>query len=184
MTGRHPAVFLDRDGVLNEAIVRNGNPYSPSSLEEVRIAPEARAACSQLRMAGLTTVMVTNQPEVARGTITLQRAEMICQIVAEEVGIDAVRMCPHDDGDHCGCRKPAPGMLLDAAENLYLDLEASYLVGDRWNDVEAGRQAGVRTALLQRKYGNEQAVVADFADKSLLTVVEWIISSLSAERAE
>jgi D-glycero-D-manno-heptose 1,7-bisphosphate phosphatase len=114
-SGGRAAVFLDRDGVLNEAIVRDGCPLPPTAVGEVVIPDDVREACRRFADAGHVLVVVTNQPDIARGTTTWQAVDAINGHVTKELGLDAVYVCPHDDGDACGCRKPAPGLLLDAA---------------------------------------------------------------------
>src|SRR5215469_1797085 len=146
------AVFLDRDGVLNEAVVRDGEPYPPSSVAELVILPEVRPALLSLRNAGFVLIGISNQPDVRRGKITKQEVEAINAAVCTRLPLEEIRTCFHDDRDHCSCRKPEPGMLLDAARIHELDLPASFMVGDRWRDVEAGSRAGCRTVFLDCGY--------------------------------
>jgi D-glycero-D-manno-heptose 1,7-bisphosphate phosphatase len=146
------AVFFDRDGVLNEAIVRDGVPNPPATLQELRIVPEARAVVSDVREAGWLAIVVSNQPDVARGTTTLECVEAIGAALAQQTGIDATYICPHDDADGCDCRKPKPGLLLRAAHEHDIDLSGSVLVGDRGKDIACGRAAGVTTIFLDRGY--------------------------------
>jgi D-glycero-D-manno-heptose 1,7-bisphosphate phosphatase len=151
-----PAVFLDRDGVLNEAVLRDGRPHPPDTPDEVVLRPGVATACARLRAAGFALVMVTNQPDIARGTTTRAGVDRINDHLVAELGLDAACVCPHDDADGCGCRKPAPGLILDAADRLDLDLGASLMVGDRWRDVAAGAAAGVSTVWVRSTY-REQA---------------------------
>src|SRR5262249_48047322 len=104
------AIFLDRDGVLNRAIIREGKPYSPSNVAELEIFPDAPCACEQLGSEGFLRIVVTNQPEVARGTLSRQAVEIIHQALRGKVPLDDVRTCYHDDADQCPCRKPRPGL--------------------------------------------------------------------------
>ena len=146
------AVFLDRDGVLNEAIVRAGKPYPPGTAADFRIYPEAAPVCLSLREAGFVLIVVTNQPDVARGT---QRREVIDGFhdrLRAEVPLDDILCCFHDDADGCACRKPGPGLLVAGANQWNVDLGQSFLVGDRWRDVEAGRRAGCATVFIDRGY--------------------------------
>lgn len=144
LTGR--AVFLDRDGVLNRAPAdADGIVRPPATVERFEIVPGALEACDLLRAGGYTLVVVTNQPDVPRGRLTRATVEEMNRIVANSLGLDDIRVCYHDDGDHCACRKPAPGMLLDAAGERGLDLSRSFIIGDSWRDVEAGHRAGCRT---------------------------------------
>jgi D-glycero-D-manno-heptose 1,7-bisphosphate phosphatase len=176
----HAAVFLDRDGVLNKTIVRHGCPLPPKAVDEVVIAADVREACRRLADAGLLLVVVTNQPDIARGTTTREGVDAINGHVAGELGLDAVYVCPHDDGDACGCRKPAPGMLLDAAEDWGVDLTRSLMVGDRWRDIEAGRRAGVTTVWVRSDYGESPPAAPDYVVDRLLDVVSFATSSATA----
>jgi D-glycero-D-manno-heptose 1,7-bisphosphate phosphatase len=151
-----PAVFLDRDGVLNEAVLRDGRPHPPTTADELVLRPGVAAACARLREAGYLLVMVTNQPDIARGTTTRAAVDRINDHLVAELGLDAVAVCPHDDADTCACRKPAPGLILEAAERLGVDLGASLMVGDRWRDIAAGAAAGVTTVWVRSTY-REQA---------------------------
>ena len=146
------AVFLDRDGVLNEAIVRNGKPYPPASVSELVIIPDAGECLAELRNAGFLLIVVSNQPDVARGTQTLQAVEQIHSAMRSKLTLDAIYVCYHDSDENCTCRKPKPGMLLTAAADHDIDLPASYMIGDRWRDVDAGAGAGCRTVLIDRGY--------------------------------
>ena len=142
-SGRQVAVFLDRDGVLNRSIIRDGRPHPPSTLEEFSILPGVLEACETLRRAGFVLLVVTNQPDIARGVQDRAVVDEFHEILLRTLPIDAVYVCPHDDVDRCECRKPGPGMLLEAARDLNLNLGGSVMVGDRWRDVEAGRRAGL-----------------------------------------
>jgi D-glycero-D-manno-heptose 1,7-bisphosphate phosphatase len=169
-------VFLDRDGVLNEAIVRNGRPVPPTTVDEVVIPDGVTEACRRLSDAGFLLIVVTNQPDIARGTTTWQAVDTINAHLTDQLGLDAVRICPHNDGDACGCRKPAPGLLLSAAEELGLDLDCSLMVGDRWRDVEAGRRAGVTTVWLRSEYREPAPHLPDHVVDRLLDVVPLVTS--------
>ncbi|MGH7264689.1 MAG: HAD-IIIA family hydrolase, partial [Candidatus Rokuibacteriota bacterium] len=139
-------MFLDRDGVLNDAIVRDGRPYPPASLRELTIPDEVPRALAALKSAGLPLIAVSNQPDVARGAQAREVVEQLnAAILAAVPSLDAILVCYHDDADGCACRKPRPGLLLTAAETYRLDLQASFVVGDRWRDVAAGGRAGCVT---------------------------------------
>jgi D-glycero-D-manno-heptose 1,7-bisphosphate phosphatase len=147
---RNPAVFLDRDGVINEAIVgADGVARGPASAADLRVCPDAPEALGRLRAAGFLLVVVTNQPDLGRGLVSKVAVDEIHAVLREALPLDAVYCCPHGGSSPCACRKPAPGMVLDAASDLGIDLGASWLIGDRWVDVAAGAAAGVRTVLLQ-----------------------------------
>jgi len=169
------AVFLDRDGVLNVAPVRNGKPLSPNSLDELELLPGVREACAALKRAGFLLVVATNQPDIARRKIERAQVEAMNNYLKDELGIDDVAMCPHDDADGCLCRKPKPGLLLDAARHLGIDLTKSFMVGDRWRDVEAGRGAGCRTVFIDYGYDEKRPAQADVVTTSLAAAVPDIM---------
>lgn len=170
------AVFLDRDGVLNRALVRDGRPYPPADEGELELLPGVEEACAELRRAGFLLFVVTNQPDVARGTQRLDAVEAIHRRLAEALPLDEIVTCPHDDADECACRKPLPGMLLDAASRWDVDVAASFMVGDRWRDVEAGRRAGCRTVFLRRGYAEPVPEAPDAVVSDLREAARWILA--------
>jgi D-glycero-D-manno-heptose 1,7-bisphosphate phosphatase len=173
---RARAVFLDRDGVLNRAEVRGGRPYPPSSVEGLEILPGVGGALGRLRDAGYLLVGATNQPDVARGTQTREAVEAINAALLAALPLDEIRVC-YEDGDDCPRRKPNPGLLLEAAEERGIDLSSSFMVGDRWRDVEAGRRAGCRTVFLDLGYDERRPdPPADHTAADLPGAVAWILS--------
>jgi D-glycero-D-manno-heptose 1,7-bisphosphate phosphatase len=176
------AVFLDRDGVLNEAVMRDGKPYPPESADELEIVPEAPAALERLRSRGLLLIVVTNQPDVARGTQTLEAVTAIHQRLERELPLDDVLLCPHDDRDNCSCRKPKPGLILEGAARHGVDVKRSFLIGDRWRDIDAGASAGSKTIWIDRGYHErEPSLSADARVGSLGEAVTWILQQIDAE---
>jgi D-glycero-D-manno-heptose 1,7-bisphosphate phosphatase len=171
------AVFLDRDGVLNRPIIRDGRPYPPATLEEFSVLPEVPGACDRLRRAGFVLLVVTNQPDIARGVQDRAVVDEIHRQLLCTLPIDRVYVCPHDDVDGCDCRKPGPGMLLEAARDLGLNLANSFMVGDRWRDVEAGRRAGCRTVFVDRGYSEQTPTDPDAAVSDLGEAAAWILSA-------
>jgi len=174
------AVFLDRDGVLNKAIVREGKPYSPATLEDLVVPPDAEKALRALHNQGLRLVMVTNQPDITRGKVRRETVQQINQYLCRVLPIDAVEVCEHDDADDCECRKPRPGMLLRAAERDKILLSESFMVGDRWRDIEAGRRAGCRTILIGDGYAEGLTSAPDIAVASLSEAADWIVGQTDA----
>ena len=175
MSGRR-AVFFDRDGVLNRAIVRDGKPYPPANLEELAITEGAARALAQLTERGFLLLVVTNQPDVSRGTQSMDAVEEIHRAIAKELPVDEFLVCPHDDRDGCACRKPKPGLLHEAAARYGIDLANSYLIGDRWRDVEAGQAAGCRTVWIDGGYRERGPTVPpDVTVSSLNDAVESIL---------
>lgn len=150
------AVFLDRDGVINRAVVRDGKPYPPANVGEMEILPGVPAALNLLHEAGFMLIVVTNQPDVARGTTPKAVVEEINNYLTECLPIDEFRTCYHDNGDGCDCRKPLPGAFFAAAKQHDIDLPQSYMVGDRWRDTEAGRRAGCQTIFIDYGYAEKQ----------------------------
>lgn len=169
------AVFLDRDGVINRAIIRNGKPYPPQDVFELEILPGVESALVKLRNAGFCLIIVTNQPDVGRGTQTRENVEAIHSKLKERLPIDEIKVCYHDDAEKCGCRKPAPGMLIGAGEECELDLAESFMVGDRWRDIEAGIRAGCRTVFLDYGYDEKQPESQDACVGSLREAADWIL---------
>jgi D-glycero-D-manno-heptose 1,7-bisphosphate phosphatase len=146
------AVFLDRDGVINRALLRDGKPYPPANLAGLRILPGVREACRNLREAGFLLILITNQPDIARGKADTKEVSAIHDHLRRFLRLTEVKVCPHDDSAVCACRKPKPGLLLEAAREWGIDLTASYFVGDRWRDVEAGQRAGCRVMFIDYHY--------------------------------
>lgn len=164
---RRRAVFLDRDGVINETVVRDGRPYPPSSVEELTFSPGVAEAIEALRAAGFRIIVVTNQPDVATGAQRREIVEAIHERIRRLFGIDDIRVCYHLDQDDCACRKPKPGLLLEAANDWSVDLKRSFMVGDRWRDIEAGKAAGCKTILIGGGYAERQADAPDAVVGSL-----------------
>jgi D-glycero-D-manno-heptose 1,7-bisphosphate phosphatase len=171
------AVFLDRDGVLNRALVREGKPYPPANLSELEILPGVQEACSTLKRAGLGLIVITNQPDLSRGTMERGAVDAMNAEMRERLGLDDVRVCPHDDADRCDCRKPAPGLLLAAARDWRIALDRSVMVGDRWRDIESGRRAGCKTVFIDYGYSEQRPQAPDLVVGSLLDAVPWILET-------
>ncbi|MBJ7357586.1 HAD family hydrolase [Nocardioides sp.] len=142
MTAR-PGVFLDRDGVLNQAFVVDDVPTPPRRLEDFHLLPGVVETCRALADAGLALVVVTNQPDLARGALDPEALDAMHAVLREQLPLDDIVVCPHDGREGCWCRKPRPGMILDAARRLGLDLNRSVAVGDRWRDIDAAHRAGI-----------------------------------------
>jgi D-glycero-D-manno-heptose 1,7-bisphosphate phosphatase len=173
------AVFLDRDGVLNRAVIRGGKPYPPASLGELEIPPDVPGALAALKERGFLLLVVTNQPDVARGSQQRAVVERMHEALRAALPIDDFFVCYHDDKDICDCRKPKPGLLLQAARKYGLELRSSYLIGDRWRDIDAGQAAGCSTIWIDRGYterGPSQAPTARV--KSCLEAARWIVAEV------
>ena len=173
-----PAVFLDRDGVINRTIVCDGTPHPPSSCEQVEILPGVREALAELAAQRLPLIVVTNQPDVARGTQTREAVEAINALLMAELPLTRVYRCFHDTPDNCACRKPKPGLLHEAAAAYNIDLRRSFLVGDRWSDVAAGQAAGCTTFLIDLPYSQGQRCRPDYRVADLPEATKMILRLL------
>jgi D-glycero-D-manno-heptose 1,7-bisphosphate phosphatase len=186
--GKHEvkrAVFLDRDGVINRALERDGKPYPPTSLADFEILPGVPEACAKLKQAGFLLVVATNQPDVGRGTLAQSIVDSIHAHMAKVLPIDRVEVCfhPGKGASDCDCRKPKPGMLLRAARELGIDLAQSWMVGDRWRDVDCGHAAGCRTVFIDYGYDEALRQKPDFRVKNLLAAAELILDASKASGA-
>ena len=174
-----PAVFLDRDGVLIRTFVRNGVPHPPDHLSEMEVLPGIHEALKRLKDAGLELIVVTNQPDVARGTQPRETIEEMNAQLTRDLQLDGVFVCYHDNADGCTCRKPKAGLILQAAEAHGLDVAASFMVGDRWSDIAAGASAGCRTLLVDRPYSDRGRCAPDFVVDDLPAAAEIILQQLA-----
>jgi D-glycero-D-manno-heptose 1,7-bisphosphate phosphatase len=170
---RKRAVFLDRDGVLNRPVVRDGRPFPPALIAEFQLYPDTVDGCAQLKEAGFFLVVVTNQPDVGRGTQTRQIIDaMHARLRAAIPSLDAIEVCFHAGAAHgepCDCRKPKPGMLLRAAVAYGIDLSRSFLIGDRWRDVDCAHAAGCHAVFIDHGYQESlrekpELTVSSFSD--------------------
>lgn len=162
------AVFLDRDGVINRAIVRDGMPFPPRNLDELEILPGVTEALKKLHDGNYLLIVVTNQPDVARGTVKKEDVEQMNAHLLSILPLDDIKTCYHDSGDGCLCRKPLPGGLVEAAIEHDINLSKSFMVGDRWRDIEAGQTAGCKTFFINYRYAEKRPEMPDFIVSSLL----------------
>jgi D-glycero-D-manno-heptose 1,7-bisphosphate phosphatase len=167
------AAFLDRDGVLNATIMKNGTPCPPSNISEVEILPGVQSAIDLLIQKSYLPVVITNQPDVARGCIGLAEIEVINEYIGRKIGVSRFYVCPHDDIDECSCRKPKPGLILAAAKELEIDLSKSFLVGDRWRDIEAGQALGLPSYFIEYSYSEKVPKQPFVRVTSLLNAVRF-----------
>lgn len=175
------AVFLDRDGVLNRPVVRDGRPYPPADVEEFELYDNALAGCRRLKEAGFLLVVVSNQPDVGRGTQRRGTAEAINKKLANAIpSLDRIEVCFHagkDYGEVCNCRKPKPGMLLRAAAELGIGLRVSYMIGDRWRDIDCARAVGCYAIFIDRGYAES---LRERPDVTVTTFGEAVAAVLEA----
>jgi D-glycero-D-manno-heptose 1,7-bisphosphate phosphatase len=173
---RRRAIFLDRDGVINRAEIRDGKPYPPDSLAATEILPGVAEALKQLRAAAFLLIGVTNQPDVARGTQQKEVVEAINGALLSKLELDEIIVCFHDTADNCDCRKPKPGLITSAAAKYKIDVPRSFMVGDRWRDIEAGKAAGCKTIWLNQNYNEKVPTDPDYVARTLLETVPWILN--------
>lgn len=171
------AVFLDRDGVINANVERDGRPVAPTTMEEFRFLPGVEDAVRRMKEAGYLVIVCTNQPDVATGRTERATVDAMHELVRARLAVDDIRICFHTDAHGCACRKPKPGMLMEAARDHNIDLTASYMVGDRWRDVIAGRTAGCLTIFVDYGYKQDgpnepDAVVGSLSEAANL-ILKW-----------
>ena len=169
------AVFLDRDGVINKAIIKDSKPYPPSNVDAVEILAGVKISMEALQASNWMIIVITNQPDVARGTTSKKEVEKINNHLKNSLPIDLIYTCYHDDKDFCNCRKPKPGALTSVAKNNKIDLNNSYMVGDRWSDIEAGNRAGCKTFFINNYYNEKQPSNYTYQVKSLKEAVDIIL---------
>ena len=174
------AIFLDRDGVLNANVVRNGKPYAPRTIEAFHLLPGVAEAVQRIKAAGFLAIVVTNQPDVAAGLTSRSIVDAMHVKLRQALPLDDIKVCWHRDQDGCSCRKPKPGLLFEAAAEWDIDLGSSYMIGDRWRDIEAGQAAGCTTILVDHGLVQEHATNPDLTTGSLADAVAII---LARERA-
>jgi D-glycero-D-manno-heptose 1,7-bisphosphate phosphatase len=167
------AVFFDRDGVLNEPLVRNGQFIGPVSMDEFRIFKNAAAQLNRLKKDGFLCIVFTNQPDISRGRLSASILDQMHAVLKEKLPLDDIVVCLHDDRHDCSCRKPKPGMLSEAAKKWKIDLKKSFVVGDRGKDIEAGQATGCKTVLIEYPYS--KCRTADFTVSNLAEAVDVIL---------
>lgn len=177
MSKTHRAVFLDRDGVLTQVVMRGGVASCAWKLDELQFVEEAKAEVLRLKKEGFLLFVFTNQPDIARGFLEARELGLMHDKLSEWLGpgiIEKVYFCPHDNHDRCECRKPKPGMILRAAEEFRLECSKSFVIGDREADVSAGRAAGCRAVLIDTDYNQNKE--ADYRAKNIQDAVQWILN--------
>ena len=170
------AVFLDRDGVINANVMRNGKPVAPTQIEEFCFLPGVENAVCRLKDAGYIVIVCTNQPDVGTGRTLRATVDAMHGLVRDRLKVDDIKACFHTDKDGCDCRKPKPGMLLTAAREHGIDLTASYMIGDRWRDTAAGRAAGCATIFIDHGYEQDGPNTPDHVVASLPEAVDVVLA--------
>ena len=172
---QNKAIFLDRDGVLNHSQIVNGKPYAPRRMEDFIIENEDYYSSKLLSQAGFLLIVVTNQPDVGNGLVTHEIIQTMNQKLMEELPLTDIKVCFHSQSEKCFCRKPKPGMIKMAALEFNIDLEKSYIIGDRWSDISAGRAAGCFTILIDRGYREKIEDQPDISVQSMLEALQNIL---------
>jgi D-glycero-D-manno-heptose 1,7-bisphosphate phosphatase len=176
-------VFLDRDGVLNKAFPEGDTTRPPLSVAELELLPGVPEALAKLRAEGFVLIVVTNQPDVARGKQTREAVDAINAKMRGTLPLLDVFACFHDSADKCHCRKPKPGLLLDATAKHDIDLDSAFLIGDRWSDIVAAHAAGCRAVLIETPFSNSERCRPDHTATDITGAVEWILATAAHERA-
>jgi len=181
------AVFLDRDGVLNRPVVRDGLPFPPANVDEFRLYPDAAEGCEQLKKAGFLLIVVTNQPDVGRGTQSRESVDAMHSVLRAALpSLDGVEVCFHAGsgyGEPCDCRKPKPGLLLRAAAAHNIDLKRSFLIGDRWRDLDCAHAAGCRAVLIDHSYREQLREKPEFTVTTFREAVAIILQNHLSQSA-
>jgi len=166
------AIFLDRDGIINEVIIKDGKPFSPRNIEEFVLLLGIDEFLKISKRFGFLNIVITNQPDISRRLLEISELNKMHKIIMDKLPIDDILVCIHDDMDNCDCRKPKPGLILKAAEKWNIDLSKSFMIGDRWKDVGAGKSAGCKTILLDALHNRD--ITADYRVRSILEIPEII----------
>ena len=176
-------MFLDRDGVLIRAYVRNGKPYPPQSMAEVQILPGVPETLTAFKKEGLLLIVATNQPDVVTGATSRVFVEAVHALLRDKLPLDRIMVCYDTDRPESQCYKPKPGMLLEAATDLGIDLSNSFMIGDRWRDIGAGRAAGCRTVLIGDGYPGDPYERPHFVARDMAEAGIIVLRSIAAAQA-
>jgi D-glycero-D-manno-heptose 1,7-bisphosphate phosphatase len=168
-----PAVFIERDGILNKPRVERHHQVSPLTMDQFHLNTEIAPLLNELKAAGLLLIVTTNQPGISRGYQSRRELDRMHQLVKSSFPIDDLLVCPHEDADACPCRKPKPGLLIEAAHTWAIDLNRSFVISDKWQDAEAARRAGATSLLVKSPWLGD--VHHDFVLPDLGTLVEKVL---------
>lgn len=171
------AVFFDRDGVLNNLVERDGHYYSPQTYAEFKTVPEAKGVIAKVKLLGYLAIVISNQPDITRGKMKQSELDKMTKDLYDNLNVDDVIYCTHDDYNDTGCRKPSPGMFYIAQDKYFINLEQSFMVGDTWKDVEAAKNANIPMILLRNKY-NSDLTAGNVAD-TLLDCISMIKNGIN-----
>ena len=168
------AVFLDRDGTLNKAYIEKGLPISPSTFDKLKLLPGVKRSIGKLKKLNFLCILITNQPNVSRGKIKKEIVKKMNNFIKKEIKLDDIFVCYHDDKHNCSCRKPKAGLIIKASKKWGIDAKKSYMIGDRWKDIYAGKKVGCKTIFINNNYKNDKRVKADLSFNSLSKAVNKI----------
>ena len=167
-------IFLDRDGIINEVIFRDNKVGSPRAFSEFKLRQEFVEFYNSIKKENYNLFVISNQPDIARKNMDIKELEMMTDRISSAFTIKEITYCTHDDPDNCDCRKPKPGMILELLKKYNLRKEESMIIGDSNKDAGAGRNAGVRTIILQTDYNRDSNIDSDYRVKSLLDILSLI----------
>jgi D-glycero-D-manno-heptose 1,7-bisphosphate phosphatase len=173
------AVFIDRDGIINKAIVVNRKPFSPVDIYEFKILPKAKKALKTFKKLNLMNIIITNQPDIKTGKQLSKDLDKIHNWMMINLDIDEILVCKHDDNDNCNCRKPKTGMIEQAVEKYQINISQSYLIGDRWKDIQCGQKAGCKeNFFVNYNYNETRPKMPYIVVKSLYECSQYLNNTL------
>ncbi|MFA6436786.1 MAG: HAD-IIIA family hydrolase [Candidatus Paceibacterota bacterium] len=168
------AIFLDRDGIINDLVFRDNGFFSPRVFSDFKLKRGIKKFSQKTKSLGFLTIVVTNQPDIERKLMKVSELEKMHSVIMENLSVDEIVTCPHDDKNNCLCRKPKPGMIKDMSKKWHIDLKKSFIIGDSWKDVEAGKQAGCKTIFLKTDYNKKEEIFPDFKVSSFREIIDII----------
>jgi len=172
------AAFIERDGLLNGVRIEHDFPVTPLRLQDFRVQPEAAPLVSALQSAGFLVIATTNQPGLSQGDLSRRELDMMHEILLRQLNLDDIMVCPHEEADSCPCRKPRPGLLIEAGFKWHVDLERSVVISDKWQDADAARIAGCTSVLISSPWNGPGHY--DFKEPSFEKAVDRVLSLTAA----
>ena len=172
-------VFLDRDGILNTSVIVNNKPFAPKSVSDLIITPNIKSKLTKLKSNGILLIVITNQPDVSRGTATRESVDQINKALQDYLPLDEIYVCFHDNSDNCKCRKPKPGNIINASKKYNIDLDKSFMIGDRRGDVQAGNSVGLTTIFVDYNYSEEKPLDSNYIVETVPDALDIAINYYS-----
>ncbi len=167
-------IFLDRDGVINRSNVKNGKPYAPLRFENFIFLPKVKKSIHQLKKLGFLVILITNQPDISKKKLKISTLDKMNDKIYRNLDVDDIFFCIHSSEDNCNCRKPKTGMLLESQKKYNINLNKSFMIGDRKKDIDSGIKAGCKTIFINRNYNEERPTRQNYTTTSLYKAVEYI----------